>query len=88
MAFPKFWRAVWAVQNKHGFTICRDDVNMGGAMIVHIDSHTQAIEAKDGWHWWEHNLSAWVFQGVAVGAKYTSLFLATFPPPSRTSSHV
>lgn len=51
MAFPQFRRAVRAVQHEHGLTICRDDVDMGGAVIVHIDSHAQAIEAKDSWHW-------------------------------------
>ena len=80
MAFPQFWLAVRAVQHKHGLTICRDDVDMGGAVIVHIDSHTQAIEAKNGWHWWEYNLNAWVFQGVTVGVKYIPLFLVTFTP--------
>jgi hypothetical protein len=50
MAFPQFWRAARAVQHEHGFTVCGDDVDMGGAVIVHIDSHAQAIEAKDSWH--------------------------------------
>ncbi len=63
MAFPQFWWAVRAVQHEHGLTICRDDVDMGGSVIVHIDSHAQAIEAKDSWHWCGYNLNAWVFQG-------------------------
>lgn len=50
MAFPQCWRAVRAVQHEHGLTICRDDVDMGGSVIVQIDSHAQAIEAKDSWH--------------------------------------
>jgi hypothetical protein len=25
-------------------------VDMGGSVIVQIDSHAQAIEAKDSWH--------------------------------------
>jgi len=62
MTFPQLWRAVRAVQHEHGFTVCRDNVDMGGAVVVHIDSHTQAIEAKDSWHWWGYNLNAWVFQ--------------------------
>jgi len=78
MAFPEFWRAVRAVQHKHGLTIRRDDVDMGRAVIVHIDPHAQAIEAKDSRHWWVYNLIAWVFQVVAVGVKYTFLFLANF----------
>ena len=78
MAFPQFWRAVRAVQHKHGLTICRDDVDMGGAVIVHIDSHAQAIEAKDSWHWWIFNLIAWVFQAVALSVKLAFLILATF----------
>jgi hypothetical protein len=55
-------------------------VDMGGSVIVHIDSHAQAIEAKDSWHWWIFNLIAWVFQGGRWGVKYTFLFLATFTP--------
>jgi hypothetical protein len=51
MTFPQFWRAVRAVQHEHGFAIRRNDVNMGGAVIIHIDSHAQAIEAKDSRHW-------------------------------------
>lgn len=50
VAFPQLWRAIRAVQHKHGLTICCDDVDMGGAVIVHVDSHPQAIEAKDSRH--------------------------------------
>lgn len=80
MAFPQFWRAVRAVQHEHGLTICRDYVDMGGSVIIHIDSHAQAVEAKDSWHWWICNLIAWVFQEAVLGVKYTGLFLATFTP--------
>ena len=62
MTFPQFRRAVRAVQHKHGFTIRCDDVDMGGAVIVHVDSHPQAIEAKDSRHRSVCNLIAWVFQ--------------------------
>lgn len=69
MAFPQLWRTVWAVQHEYGLTICCDDVDMGGSVIVHIDSHAQAIEAKDSWHWWVYNLIAWVFQEAAKGCE-------------------
>jgi len=78
ITFPQFWRAVRAVQHEHSFAIRRDDVDMGRAVIIDIDFHAQAIEAKDSRHWRRYNLIAWVFQGVAVGVKYTPLFLATF----------
>lgn len=61
---PKFRRTIRTVKYEHSFTICRDDVDMGGAVIVHIDFHAQAIEAKDSWHRWICNLIAWVFQGA------------------------
>ena len=48
--FPQLWRAVRAVQHEHGLTIRCDDVDMGRAVIVHVDSHPQAIEAKDSRH--------------------------------------
>jgi len=67
MAFPQFWRAVRAVQHEYSLTICCDDMDMGGAVIVHIDSHAQAIEAKNSWHLWICNLIAWVFQGGGEG---------------------
>ena len=51
VAFPQLWRAVRAVQHEHGFAIRCNDVDMGGAVIVHVDSHAQAIEAKDSRHW-------------------------------------
>lgn len=77
MAFPQFWRAVRAVQHEHGLTICRDDVDIGGAVIGHIDSHAQAIESKGSWHWYGYNLNAWVFQWVAgmevVGHGYSAV---------------
>lgn len=38
------------VQHEHGLPYGRDDVNVSGAVIVSVDHHPQAIEAKDGWH--------------------------------------
>ena len=73
ITFPQFWRAVRTVQHEHGFAIRRDDVDMGRAVIIHIDFHAQAIEAKDCRHWFIYNLIAWVFQGVAVGVKIATL---------------
>lgn len=78
MAFPQFWWSVRAVQYEHGFAIRRDDVDMGRAVIVHLDSYAQAIEAKDSRHWWIYNLIAWVFQVAALGVKLTFLFLTIF----------
>ena len=43
VTFPQFWRAVRAVQHEHGFAIRCDDVDMGGAVIIYIDFHAQAI---------------------------------------------
>jgi hypothetical protein len=51
MASPQFWRVVRAVQNEHCLTLCGDDVDMGGSMIVHIDPYAQAVEMKDSWQW-------------------------------------
>jgi hypothetical protein len=48
-------------------------VDMGRAVIIHIDFHAQAIEAKDSRHWCNYNLIAWVFQVVAVGVKVATL---------------
>lgn len=80
IALPQLWRAVRAIQHEHGLTIGRNDVDMGGAVIIHIDSHAQAIEAKYSWHWYGYNLIAWVFQDAVVGVKHTFLFLPTSHP--------
>lgn len=62
VALPQIGRTVRAVQYKYSFTIRREDMNVGGAVIVHVDSHAQTIEAKDSGHWSVDNLIAWVFQ--------------------------
>lgn len=50
VAFPKLRRAIRAVQNKYRFPFCPDDMDMGGAVVVRVDHHPQAIEAKNSRH--------------------------------------
>lgn len=62
VALPQIGRTVRAIQYKYSFAIRREDMNVGGAVIVYVDSHAQAIEAKDSRHWQVYNPIAWVFQ--------------------------
>lgn len=47
---PQFRRAVRAVENKHRFAACPDDMDMGRAVVVGVDHHPQTVEAENGWH--------------------------------------
>lgn len=81
MPFPQFGRAIRAVQHKHRLSLRRDDVDMGRAVIVCVDHHPQAIEAKDSWHCQAFILSAWVFQvSSAADTAGPSLFLGMSHP--------
>jgi hypothetical protein len=43
-------RPAWTVQVKQRFTVCPDDAHMVRAMVVRIDDHAQAAEAKNCGH--------------------------------------
>ncbi len=50
IAFAQLYRAVWAVEQEHGFTSRADHMGMWRRMVVRVDRDPQDTEAQDRGH--------------------------------------